>query len=195
MKPIYLDCDGVLLDWEAAFRVWISCRIPHKITDRPQNWDLSYWLGVSKARAMAWIHEFNHSKDFCKLAPLPGAQEFVKTWHECGSRIEVLTSCSRDPAVVERRKKNLSRVFGEDVFSAVECLDLGESKAPSLMYRRKGIWIEDNYHGAVAGMNLGHKTFMVRCPHNQQWEADSDRRITWVNRISDVSLQPLSLFV
>jgi beta-phosphoglucomutase-like phosphatase (HAD superfamily) len=188
MKPIYFDCDGVLLDWEKSFRFWAQDRLQKEISDRPQSWDLAAWLGVQEHRAKVLIHQFNHSDHFANLAPLPGAVEFLNELRspQTSYRFEVLSSCSRDPKVIRNRRWNLGNHFGDDTFKVIECLDLGESKELSLAVRRKGVWIEDNYHGALAGHRHGHKTFMIRCPQNQQWETESVPEITWVDHITDL---------
>lgn len=186
MKPIYLDCDGVLLDWERSFREWVQIRLSKEIADRPQSWNLAEWLGVSEMRAQTLIHQFNHSDLFPTLQPVAGAIEFVENLKDYGFRMEVLSSCSRDPVVIRNRRWNLAQHFGESTFSVIECLNLGESKEPSLMVRRKGVWIEDNYPGAMAGHRQGHMTYMVRCPHNQQWEAGSIKEIVWVDNLTDL---------
>jgi beta-phosphoglucomutase-like phosphatase (HAD superfamily) len=186
MKPVYFDCDGVLLNWEAAFRNWAMDQLGKELPKHTNSWDLHLWLGVTPPRARKLIHDFNHSEQFANIEPMPGAINLVKDLKDTGHRMEVLTSCSRDPAVIRRRRWNLAEHFGDATFSTIECLHLHESKEPILSLMRKGIWIEDNYEGAKAGHHHGHKTYILRHPHNVASEKNSIAGITWINRLDDL---------
>jgi beta-phosphoglucomutase-like phosphatase (HAD superfamily) len=185
---IYLDCDGVLLDWEAGFRTWAIRRLRRPLIAQPKSWDLSQWLGVTPDEAKAMIHEFNHGPEFGLLTPIAWAAEAVAALAGNGYQIHVITSCSRSAEVVMRRAENLHRYFPNKI-DTVTCLDLGESKAPYLAERGPGIWVEDNYHGALAGHDLGRKTFMLQCPHNEQWLAESVSGIDWHDNWPDLYAQ------
>lgn len=185
MTTILLDCDDVLLDWVSSFRRFCAVRHGVKFARaEPCDWSMSEWLGVSDDEALLLVKRFNRSSDFEYLMPVEGAAEVVLDLaldHE----LHVVTSCSSDAITTAARKRNLMRHFGP-VFDSVTCLDLGAPKAPVLAQFDAGVWIEDNYRHAVAGVEAGHRTFMRRRPHNVAQEATSHPEITWFTEWSEV---------
>lgn len=185
MTTILLDCDDVLLDWIGGFRTYASARLNRAVVGDPDSWHMGEWLGTSDAVAFELVEEFNSSPGFGNLGPVDGAVEVVRQWSILlgplsGLRMHVVTSCSSRKEVVAMRRANLERVFGKDTFDSVHCLDLGESKARVLQAWPEGtIWVEDNYKNAVLGADLGHKTFVRRRPHNAEYQALHDPRLTW----------------
>lgn len=176
-----LDCDDVLLDWIRGFRTWLfdTCRIK-PVADAPASWSLAEWLGMRDDRCRELISEFNASEKFGQLNAIPDAVSAIGALKARNHRLTVLTSCSADPAIVNRRRENLDREF-DGAFDRVICLGLGELKSKWLEVLRNGIWIEDNYKNAVAGHNAGHKTIVMRRNHNREDERTSIRHITWVD--------------
>lgn len=175
---IILDCDGVLLDWESAFRRWAVTKLRRPLPAFPQSWSLASWLKVPGGEAINMIHEFNHGVHFAGLLPIDGAEIATRVLWEMGHTLHVVTSCSRNPDVRKMRSYNLDRYF-PGRFSSLTCLNLGESKAETLTGFGPSIWVEDNYHSALHGLEAGHRSFMLRCPHNREWEADSVPEIEW----------------
>lgn len=174
-----IDCDDVLLDWQQGFRSHLFNR--HAIrapAEGPSSWSLAEWLGISEQRCLDLITEFNASQQFGELAPMPGAFSAVQRLARQGYRLTVLTSCSDDPVIVDRRKENLRRVFG-GAFDRIICVGLLESKRTWLDVLRPGIWIEDNYRNALMGKDAGNKTFVMRRSHNRADEATSDPHLIW----------------
>ena len=188
-KHIILDCDDVLLDWIGGFRAFLrehfwTISVPE---EGPNNWSLANWLGIPDERCLLLIETFNATKKFGQLQPMPGAVEAIAAIKAKGYAMTVLTSCSDDPAVAVRRRQNLAAVYG-DTFKRVVCLGLGESKSTWLTALKTGIWIEDNYKNALAGMMAGHRTYMMRRSHNRADERQSHSAITWIDDLQSISL-------
>ncbi len=182
---IILDCDDVLLDWIKRFRFFcMSERFLDPDEVGPGSWSMAEWLGVTEDEAFSMIQDFNASHHFAFLDAVDGAQEAIKRLSR-GHTLHVLTACAKDAETIERRELNLQREFGP-VFWTVQCLALGESKAAHLRAFDPGIWIEDNYKHAVAGVEAGHRTFLRRRPHNASLEAASIPEITWFTEWSEV---------
>lgn len=190
---VLLDCDGVLLDWESSFREWVTGKLRRPIAAHPSDWCLSKWLGTTTDEAAALVDEFNHGEFFGNLSPVHGAAWAIGGLAEAGIEMHVITSCSTAPGVTERRRRNLAARFG-DVFASVTCLDLGQSKVKALVDHEPGaIWVEDNYTHALTGLALGHRSFVMRYPHNRSYEAshrisESQRAVTWCDGWHDVML-------
>lgn len=182
---IILDCDDVLLDWVKRFRYFcVTERGLNPAEAGPSSWRMTEWLGVSDDEALNLIKDFNASHHFAFLEPVVGARHAIARLARNHS-LHVLTACSTDPKIVERREKNLKVAF-YNVFSSIRCLDLGQSKDSELRGFPPSIWIEDNYKHAVAGVNAGHRTFLRRRPHNLSLEATSIPEITWFTKWSEV---------
>lgn len=176
-----LDCDDVLLDWIRGFKSWLfDTRGIKPATHSPATWSLAEWLGTSDSHCLKLIAEFNNTEKFGQLSAIPEAANAIAMLKKAGHHLTVLTSCSSDPVIVNRRRENLNREF-DGAFERIVCLDLGESKSNWLKVLRGGIWIEDNYKNALAGFEAGHKTIMMRRSHNRQDERSSNPAITWVD--------------
>lgn len=176
MCPVIFDCDGVLLDWELGFRLWVEKSYPaiQFTGEHPESWDLSEWIGCDRERALALISEFNRSEAFGELLPMPYAARTLYEVERIGHPIYVLTSCSSDELVRVRRMVNLFNCFNTEIQRTI-CLDLGVPKLEILkaFYAVFGqcIWIEDNFKNAIDGDVAGHQSFFLRRPHNEvQWK-------------------------
>ena len=145
---------------------------------------MSQWLGVDDDAALALIVEFNDTEHFGALEPVEDAVEILFELMQ-EHTLHVVTACSTEPGVVFRRRANLALHYGP-IFKSILCLDLGQSKDDALRAFEPGIWVEDNYRHAVAGVEAGHRTFLRRRPHNLDKEADSHPAITWFTHWDEV---------
>lgn len=171
---IILDCDGVMLDWLAGFRVYAEARLGRKLDPRgPSSFDLYPWLGLENfAQALELIQDFHEGDggEFGRLVPLPGAVEALQAFHSAGREIHVITACSLNPAVIGMRKANLVSVFGP-IFKEIHCVGVRDSKRPLLDAYAPAVWIEDKFENALDGLEAGHKTYLIRSSHNAVHEA------------------------
>lgn len=182
-RPMHfiLDCDDVLLNWITGFRKWLyATHDIHPDVSGPATWSLASWLGQTDERSFELVEQFNSSQAFGELLPYEDAIEAIAKLRDAGHSFTVLTSCSADPEIIRRRRANLDREF-PGAFDRIICLGLGESKSTWLQVLRPGIWIEDNYKNALAGLQAGNKTFMLRRRHNRGDESTSDRRVVWLD--------------
>ena len=154
-----LDCDDVLLDWNAGFRSFLEAKGIYTDPSGPDDWDMDTWVGQ---KAFPLIQEFNASEAFSQLDPLPGAVEFVAGLQNPF----ILTACSTDPAVVARRRENIKRHFGR-VPSI--CLELGASKKDVLRLFSPGTYFEDNVRHAQDGVAAGHEVVVFERSHNRKY--------------------------
>ncbi|MES0134531.1 hypothetical protein NKJ88_06145 [Mesorhizobium sp. M0016] len=186
MKHFIFDCDDVLLDWTGGFRDFLVS-IGHTPTEpRPGDWSMGQWIGIDEAACFRLIETFNSSPAFGQLKPYDDALAMVNQLKDEGHTLTVLTSCSDDPDIVNRRAKNLHDCFG-DAFPRLICLPLGQSKSQWLEVLRPGIWIEDNYKNALIGQTAGHKTFILRRAHNRKHEIEGvDDFVIWIDTLAEV---------
>jgi len=169
---ILADCDGVLLDWEYAFNIWMQ---EHGFTEVPGsklNYDMSVRYGISREQIVKLIRIFNESAAIGFLPALRDAMYYVKRLHEeHGFRFHCITSLSLDPNAQKLREMNLNKLFGPTAFERVVCLDTGAHKDDALEeYEGTGCWwIEDKPENAEAGYNAGLKCLLVEHGHNMHY--------------------------
>ena len=172
-KLILTDADGVLLDWEWAFDVWMQEHGFAEVADSKLNYDMSVRYGISKEQVTKLIRIFNESAAIGFLPALRDAVFYVKRLHEeHGYVFHCITSLSLDANAQRLRKMNLQKLFGKTVFERIVCLDTGADKQEALEeYKGTGlIWIEDKPENAIAGYNVGLQSFLVEHGHNMNYQ-------------------------
>ena len=174
MKKIILtDADGVILDWEYAFSVWMEQHGFKTVEDSQFKYDIGKRYGIEKEQAKRLIKMFNESAHMGFLPPLRDAMFYVKRLHEeHGYTFHCITSMSSDENAQELRKMNLRKLFGETAFTKFIILETGADKDEVLeKYRDKGYWwIEDKITNAEAGHNVGLKSLIMEHGHNMDYE-------------------------
>lgn len=168
-RIILTDCDGVLLNWEYAFSVWMEDHGFEMIPGGELNYDIGERYGITKTQGKRLIKMFNESAAIGFLPPLRDAMYYVKRLHEeHGFVFHCITSLSLDKNAQRLREMNLSKLFGETVFEKIVCLDTGADKDEALApYRKTGLWwIEDKPENAHLGWTLGLRPILVEHGHN-----------------------------
>lgn len=169
-KLILTDCDGVLLDWEWAFSVWMQER-GYTLTENNKQ---SYYLhhhydDLTPAEAKIRVNQFNESAAIGFLPALRDSVYYVKRLHEeHGYQFRVITSLSLDKNSQKLREMNLHKVFGKTVFDKIICLDTGADKDQALIpYKNSDLWwIEDKPANADVGHALGLRSLLIEHGHN-----------------------------
>lgn len=168
-KTILVDADGVLLDWEYAFDIWMQEHGFHEIPDSSSHYDMSRRYGTTREEIKKLIRIFNESAAIGFLPALRDAVYYVKRLHEeYGYVFHCITSLSRNENAVKLREMNLKKVFGDTVFERMVCLDTGAHKDDALAeYAGSGlIWVEDKITNAEVGHKLGLRSVLMEHEHN-----------------------------
>lgn len=167
-KIILTDCDGVLLNWEYAFDIWMEqrgCKLLYK-----DVYDIALRYGITKPEAKGYVKIFNECAAIGFLPPLRDAMYYVRKLHEeHGYVFRVITSLSLDPYAKKLRVRNLEKLFGSAIDDVI-CLACGADKDVALEpYRDSGmLWIEDKEENAELGNALGLDAILVEHEHNMQ---------------------------
>ena len=166
---ILVDADGVLLNWEYAFAIWMEQHGFTKVPGSEFNYSIGERYNVPEEQGRKLIKIFNESAAIGFLPPLRDAMYWVKRLHEeHGYVFHCITSLSSDPNAKKLREMNLNKLFGETAFEKVLCLDTGADKNFALEpYRGTGcFWVEDKPENAVVGHEMGLKSILVEHGHN-----------------------------
>jgi hypothetical protein len=168
-NTILVDCDGVLLNWEYAFAVWMEQHGFIKVPNGDMTYDIGARYGIDWPQGKKLIKMFNESAAIGFLPPLRDAMYYVKRLHEeHGYVFHCITSLSLDPNAQKLRSMNLDKLFGSTVFEKIVCLDTGADKDQALEpYKDSGcFWVEDKPENAETGFRLGLRSILVEHGHN-----------------------------
>lgn len=177
---ILVDADGVLLNWEYAFEIWMEQHGFEQIHGGSLNYDMSVRYGISRPQIVKLIKMFNESAAIGFLPPLRDAMYYVEKLHkEHGYTFHCITSVSLDPNSIKLREMNLHKLFGETAFPKIVCLDTGADKDAALFpYRDTGCyWIEDKIQNAELGADLGLNSLLMEHGHNMHHYHDHVRTV------------------
>lgn len=172
-KIILVDCDGVLLDWEYAFDIYLQQHGFSKVEGGEFKYDIGKRYGIDREQGKKLIKIFNESAAIGFLPPLRDSMYYVKRLHEeQGYVFHCITSLSKDKNAQELRKMNLKKLFGKTAFEKFVFLDTGADKDAVLeKYRDTGYyWIEDKITNAVVGHEMGLKSILIEHGHNMDYE-------------------------
>ena len=182
-KIILTDCDGVVLDWEEGFSVWMEHHGHNTVDGYQYMYNIGDRYGVSKEQGSQMVKVFNESAAIGFLPPLRDAQYFVKKLHEQHQyKFIAITSLSLDPYAKELRERNLKKLFG-DAFIEVVCLDTGADKDEILAEygaKYKGnYWIEDKPENLNAGIDAGLEGILIEHGHNMDYTGNANVVVNW----------------
>jgi hypothetical protein len=176
MKKIILtDADGVILDWEYAFDVWMQQHGFQKQDGGQFVYNIGKRYGIDADQGKKLIKIFNESASIGFLPPLRDAMYYIKRLHEeHGYVFHCITSLSKDENAQELRTMNLRKLFGTTAFEKFIYLDTGADKDEVLeKYRGKGYyWVEDKITNAKAGAKVGLKSLLMEHGHNMDFVGD-----------------------
>ena len=168
-KLILTDADGVILDWEWAFSVWMQERGYTLTADNKKSYDLYHqYKELEQQDYKKVVRTFNESAAIGFLPALRDSAHYVKRLHEeHGYEFRVITSLSLDKNAGRLREMNLRKLFCNAIESVI-CLDTGADKDSALEpYRGSGMWwIEDKPANADVGHRLGLRSILIEHGHN-----------------------------
>lgn len=191
-QTILVDADGVLLNWEYAFAIWMEQHGHEKQPGSEFIYDIGERYGISKDQGRKLIKLFNESAAIGFLPPLRDAMYWVKRLHEeHGYVFHCITSLSLDPSAGKLREMNLNKLFGSTAFERVVCLDTGADKHNALTeYQNSGCWwVEDKPENADVGHALGLKSILIEHGHNMNYLCSYPVVKNW-KEIFDLVTQP-----
>lgn len=180
---ILTDADGVLLNWEYAFDVWMqNNRGIEKLPGVEATYEISERYGVSYEQGRTLISRFNESAHMGFLPPLRDAMHYVRKLHEeHGFVFHVITSMSTDPSAGKLRTMNLKKLFGETAIERFVYLDTGADKDAVLAEYKdtEYLWVEDKPENAIAGQKCGLNPVLIEHGYNMNDDSGIPRVKGW----------------
>lgn len=126
MKTIYLDVDGVLLDW---FRPFLAYVRPHMKYEDLKQYSLSTLFGNDR-ETRELVNDFNNSPVYRNLKPLTSRDRLLNL-EAAGYELNIITQVDGDKARGSRLY-NLENAFGLDLFKKIIFVPSGEKKTDVL---------------------------------------------------------------
>ena len=179
---ILTDIDGVCLNWEYAFDVWMQEHGHRKVEGGNFKYNIGKRYNISHEQGRQLIKYFNESAAIGFLPPLRDAMYYIDKLHrQHGYVFHAISSLSRDKNACHLREQNLKKLFGETAFEKFVFLDTGADKDEALEpYRDSGlIWIEDKIDNAVLGHEIGLRAYLMEHAHNMDYVGPVPIVKTW----------------
>jgi len=187
-KIILTDCDGVLLNWEYAFDVWMEGHGYTMIDKGRFIYNIAKRYGIEREEGNRLVRFFNESATIGFLPALRDAEHYVRLLGNLGYRFHVITSLSKDPNAQRLRTRNLEKLFG-NVFDKFIYLDTGEDKDTVLAeYQDSGLlWVEDKPDNAEVGLEMGLQSVVMEHAFNLHYEGVAPFVKNWADIYSLVT--------
>ena len=182
-KVILTDIDGVMLDWEEGFSVWMEHHGYKPVEGYKLMYKIGERYGISNEEGHKLVRLFNESAAIGFLPPVRDAQHYVRLLAEKHKyKFLAVTSLSTDIYAKELRVRNLKKLFGDIVIDVI-CLDTGADKDEELdrlsRIYKGNYWIEDKPENADAGVKCGFKSLLVEHGHNLDYKGPATVVKTW----------------
>ena len=165
---IVTDVDGVLLDWESSFTLWMLKKGFRVVDSR--SYYTSTKFGLTKKASKSLVCEFNESYNVLNIPSLRDSIKYVKRLAEEGCRFDVITSMSDSRSAGLLRENNLIELFG-NIFDDIQILSCGADKRNALKkYKGSGIiWIEDKIENSEVGYKMGMRSVLMKHSYNEDY--------------------------
>ena len=109
-----------------------------------------------------------------------------------GYRFTVITSLSDNPRTLTKRRSNLYKVFGPELFEDIICLPHDAKKDSVLSkWKNSGLWwVEDVPQNAEAGIDQGLRSLLINRPYNLDFCTRALRVNNWDEILAIITHDP-----
>lgn len=176
-KIILTDADSVLVDWNKAFKEFMTEKGYISTPNCEKHYRLCEWYpSFNDQEIRELVLELNTSNRIAKLEAFRDATEYVAKLNKIGYTFICITALSQHPAARKYREENIDNLFGKGTFdhSRMICLNPNDSKYDSLkQWEDSGLyWIEDHFGHAESGYELGLKSILMANEYNKQFHTN-----------------------
>jgi len=121
-KVILTDIDGVMLDWEEGFSVWMEHHGYKPVDGYKLLYSIGDRYGITKDEGHKLVRLFNESAAIGFLPPVRDAQQYVRLLAEKHKyKFLAVTSLSKDVYARELRIRNLIEDKPENADAGIRC--------------------------------------------------------------------------
>ena len=176
-KILITDIDGTILDYDGAFSKFINEPIPSAF-----NRIEYYKENINK------VEEFNSSPEFSKLEPIRDSVKALQSFHLCGYKIILVSSCGNSSECRYQRKKNLNNVFG-NIFAATILIPLFQPKKYVFEWLKdfhgheEAILVEDMPKHAQSALDVAWLPYLLKHDYNKH---DIIRGVSYVDSWNEI---------
>ncbi|WP_051690733.1 HAD family hydrolase [Acidithiobacillus thiooxidans] len=111
--PVVLDVDGVLLNFEQAWKQCAEETLQHAVIRKENTWDLATRFGLSSENVRQVWDAFHADGWFGRIDPYPYAWELVGALKAMGCEVFAITNV--DPAFFRERALTLGDLIPEKI--------------------------------------------------------------------------------
>lgn len=167
MATLITDLDGTVFAFNDHFERWaLGAGYPIKTGVLGQTYDFQD-LFDHEIDVQEFLDEFfGNDETFLSFPALRGCVEPIQRLKERGWDFVGITACDDRAGFAELRSRNFRSLFGFDL-SAIHVTGYSGTKEHALKLYEPTIWVEDNFHYATLGAELGHSVFLIDHPYNQ----------------------------
>ena len=191
MKYLLTDVDGVLLDWVEGFCDFANTVLGTNVNPNDiETYDMLENFEITMQQKNTLINTFHTvSPKFRELSSFRRSLDVLPWFMDRGYTLIAITAVSNHPNTRDNRLANLHGVFGP-IFSDVHFTNPGEPKTEFLKVYPQSIWVEDSPEHAMEGLEVGHHTFLMDQPYNEDYPCGGITRVNnWIDIYKIVNLQ------
>lgn len=167
-RLILSDVDETVLHFAEPFQRYCEAHGYATYGRLRDMYDLETFLNLSRIECEMILRDFSLTSEGGDVQPAEDcAASVVPMLHvRHGYQFLAITACGTDPVFAKRRAGNLLYRFGFSWLD-VRTVGLGATKADVLREFPNAVWVEDHFGHAVAGAEMGHRTFLLTRAYNE----------------------------
>ena len=171
-RPIAVDCDGVILDFDHAFPVVASHTLGRAMPRLNRIYELDVRYGLSSEELTQVLDAYHtHPQGWRGLPMIDGAATVLRALRELGHPLHLVTGIELSAA--ELRLENL-RVHGIEI-DDIHCVGAGRrSKREVLSRLSPGMFFDDRLHLVAEAHEVPHRVWIDRNDDQEGLECPND---------------------
>lgn len=157
-RPIAVDCDGVILDYDAPFSVVAQDVLGRPVQRQNRIYELDVRYGISSEELDQVFAAYRtHPQGLRGLPMLEGAADVLRALRQMGHPLHMVTGIDEENS--PQRRENLA-LYGIEM-DEIHCVGAGrKSKADVLRRINPGMFFDDRLHLLAEADNVPHRVWI-----------------------------------
>ena len=167
MDTLLIDVDGVILDWNLGFELWMKERGYKKKVE--STYDLSDAYEMDKTEIHTLGYEYCHSEDFARIPAFRDAPFYLdRIAVKFELYIHAISAVYDDKKSYAARWSNIKHFYPTDFWTLTHTITSENKLQHLLKYKDSGcFWIEDHMPNALMGLECGLRPILMDHPYNR----------------------------